>query len=87
MPPDVVTYRLKVPTLAPPPVTAVISVDETTVTLVAAMAPLHAPLPWPITTVAPARKPVPVTVIRVPPLFGPVFGLTPETVGVAPGTA
>ena len=38
--PDFEEYsRLKVPTLAPPPVTAVISVEETSVTSVAAMAP------------------------------------------------
>src|SRR6185295_643562 len=35
----------------------------------------------PITTSEPAVKFVPVTVISVPPLVGPAFGLTPMTVG------
>ena len=81
VPPEVVTNRLQVPVLAPPPVTAVISVEETTLTLVAAMAPVPEPLPWPITTVAPATKPVPVMVMAVPPVVGPELGLTAETVG------
>ena len=59
---------------------AVISVEETTTTFVAAIA-LVVPLPWPISTLAPAAKPVPVTVMGVPPLVGPLFGLTLETVG------
>ncbi len=80
MPPVVVTNGLNAPALAPPPVTAVISVGETTLTLVAAMAPV-VPLPWPITTLAPVTKPVPVMVMPVPPFVGPVFGLTFVTVG------
>ena len=81
MPPEVITNKLHVPALAPPPVTAVISVGDTTLTLVAAMAVGPAPLPWPIFTVAPVTKPVPVMVMAVPPEVGPVFGLTAETVG------
>ena len=45
------------------------------------MAPVPAPLPWPITTVAPLMKPVPVMVMAVPPVTGPEFGLTADTVG------
>ena len=68
--------------MAPPPVVAVISVDETTLTWVAAMAPVNGPLPWPMPTVAPEMNPVPVTVIAVPPEVGPVSGETAETVGM-----
>src|ERR1700733_5890957 len=75
------TKRLKLPALAPPPVTAVILVDVTMTTLVALMAVGPAPLPWAISTVAPETKPVPVMVIAVPPLVGPVFGETELTVG------
>jgi len=81
VPPEVVTKRLKVPALAPPPVVAVISVGETTFTLVAAMAPLS-PLPWPMATVAPETNPVPVIVMDVPPVVGPELGETLVTVGV-----
>lgn len=77
----VVTYRLKVPALAPPPVVAVISVDETTTTLVAAIAPT-VPSPWPITTVAGLAKKIPVIVMAVPPLVGPLFGVIPRTLAV-----
>ncbi len=83
VPPEVVTNRLQVPALAPPPVTAVILVEETTVTLVAEMAPVTAPLPWPTVTLAPAMKPVPVMVMAVPPEVGPELGETPVTVGTA----
>ena len=41
----VTTNRFDWPAVAPPPVVAVISVEETTVTLVAAMAPVPAPCP------------------------------------------
>ena len=58
---------------------AVISVEETTSTFVAAMAPVL--LPWPISTLAPVTKPVPSMVMAVPPVVGPLFGETPETVG------
>jgi len=67
--------------VAPPPVVAVISVGDTTLTLLAAMAPVTAPLPWPIVTVAPAMKSVPVMVTAVLPEAGPELGETPETVG------
>jgi len=53
----------------------VISVPETTVTLLAAVAPKA--------TVAPEMNPVPVIVTDVPPAVGPLFALTPETVGTA----
>src|ERR1039458_4489269 len=75
------THRVQVPALAEPPVVAVISVGETTVTLDAAMAVDPVPLPWPISTVAPATKPVPVILILVPPFTVPDAGLTEETVG------
>jgi hypothetical protein len=45
IPPLVVTKTLHVPNLVPRPVMAVIWVGETTVTLVAGMAPVPAPLP------------------------------------------
>jgi len=80
VPPDVVTNRLKVPAWAPPPVVAVISVGETTVTAVAGMAGL---VPCPTFTLAPLTKPVPVMVMAVPPVVGPDLGLTADTVGTA----
>jgi hypothetical protein len=79
VPPVVVTDTFQVPAAAPPPVTAMISVAETTWTPVAAMAP--ALLPWLIATEAPGRNPVPVIVMEVPPVVGPEPGLTVETVG------
>jgi hypothetical protein len=81
VPPEVVTKRVHVPALASPPVTAVISVGETTLTFEARIAPVPAPLPCPMTTVAPGTKPVPVIVTKVPPVVGPDVGLTDETVG------
>ena len=81
VPPVVWTNRLQVPALAPPPVTAVISVEETTLTLVAGITPVTEPEPWPITTVAPVTKPVPVMVMGVPPVVGPESGVTLVTVG------
>src|SRR5205823_11966521 len=54
-------------------VVAVICVALTTTTFVAAVPPK--------VTVAPAAKFVPVIVTPVPPAAGPVFGLTPLTVG------
>ena len=62
---------------------AVISVGETTTTLDAGIAVGPAPLPCPISTVAPATKPVPVILIEVPPFTVPDAGLTEETMGVA----
>ena len=57
----------------PAGVTAVMLVDETTFTLVAATPPT-------VTLVAPVRF-VPVIVIAVPPRVVPDDGLTPEIVG------
>ncbi len=57
-------------------------VEETTTTLDAGIAVGPAPLPCPISTVAPATKPVPVILISVPPLTVPDAGLTEETVGL-----
>jgi hypothetical protein len=73
VPPAVVTSTLAVP--APAGVTAVIEVDETTVTLVAAVPPI-------VTPVAPV-KPVPVIVTDVPPAVGPELGEIALTVGGA----
>jgi hypothetical protein len=58
---------------------AVICVELTTLTPVAAIAPAPAPLPWPITTVSPWTNPLPVIVIDVPPLTGPELGDTMKT--------
>ena len=77
------TYTTKVPAFAPPPVVAVISVGETTETLVAAIAPDFGPLPWAITTMSPVAKPLPVSVMLVPPVVGPLLGLTEATVVTA----
>ena len=85
VPPEVMTNRLHVPALAPPPVVAVISVEETTSTLVAAMAVGPDPLPWPITTLAPGMNPVPLMVMGVPPAIGPELGETAVTVGTTAG--
>ena len=68
-----------------PPVVAVISVEETTSTLVAAMAVGPDPLPWPITTLAPGMNPVPLMVMGVPPAIGPELGETAVTVGTTAG--
>ena len=59
----------------PAGVTAVTVVELTTLTEVAAT-------PSIVTELAPVKF-VPVIVIAVPPLVGPVFGLTDEIVGVA----
>ena len=85
VPPDVVTKRFQVPARAPPPVTAVISVGEITLTFLAVIAADPPVVLWLILTVAPATKPVPVIVMTVPPVGGPDFGLTPVTVGVTLG--
>lgn len=55
------------------PVTAVIEVDETTSTLVAAVPP--------IATVAPVTKPVPVSVTGCAPPIGPLDGVIDVIVG------
>ena len=73
VPPAVVTATLFAPAL-PAGVTAVMLVDETTFTLVAATPPI-------VTLLAPVKF-VPVMVIAVPPRVGPDDGLTPEIVGV-----
>lgn len=57
------------------PVIAVIEVDETTSTLVAAVPP--------IATVAPVTKPVPVIVTASPPASRPLDGAIDVIVGVA----
>ena len=67
-----VTVTVTAPAV-PAGVVAVIDVLLTTVTLVAAALPN--------VTVAPAPKFVPVIVIAVPPVVGPVLGLTLVTVG------
>jgi hypothetical protein len=72
VPPGVVTAMLFAPAL-PAGVTAVMLVDETTFTLVAATPPT-------VTLVAPVKS-VPVMVIAVPPRVVPDDGLTPEIVG------
>ena len=59
----------------PAGLSAVIVVALTTTTSVAAVVPKS-------TAVAPVN-PVPVIVTRVPPAAGPLFGLTPVTVGAA----
>jgi len=74
VPPAVVTVTFTVAALSAGLV-AVISVPETTVTPVAAVEPKA--------TVAPEMNPVPVIVTDVPPAVGPLFALTPETVGTA----
>ena len=73
VPPAVVTAILFAPAL-PAGVTAVMLVDETTITLVAAT-------PSTVTLLAPVKS-VPVMVIAVPPRVVPEDGLTPEIVGV-----
>jgi hypothetical protein len=65
-----VTYTVPVPAGE----VAVIEVELTTVTAVAGAEPKS--------TIAPLAKPVPLMVTLVPPLAGPVAGLTPLTVGV-----
>jgi hypothetical protein len=67
-----VTVTVTAPAV-PAGVVAVIDVLLTTTTLAAAVLPN--------VTVAPVAKLVPVMVTEVPPVVGPVFGLTPVTVG------
>jgi hypothetical protein len=74
VPPGVVTDTVFAPAV-PTGVTAVTIVELTTLTEVAAT-------PSIVTKFAPVRF-VPVIVIAVPPVVGPVFGLTDEIVGVA----
>ena len=74
VPPDVVTRTLALPAV-PAGVTAVIDVEDTTVTEVAAAPPI-------VTAVAPV-KPVPEMVTLVPPAIGPVLGEIALTVGAA----
>jgi hypothetical protein len=69
-----VTVTVTAPAL-PAGVVAVIDVLLTTTTFVAAALPN--------VTVAPVAKFVPVMVIAVPPVVGPLFGLTLATVGDA----
>jgi len=73
-PPGLVTVTVTAPALLAG-VVAVIVVLLTTTTFVAA--------PLPKVTVAPETKFVPVIVTAVPPLAGPLFGLTLVTVGEA----
>ena len=75
VPPPVVTVTSTVP--VPAGAVAVMDVALLTVKVVAAVAPNF-------TAVAPVRL-VPVMVTEVPPVLGPVVGLTPVTVGA--GTA
>jgi hypothetical protein len=70
--PLTVTVTVTAPAL-PAGVVAVMVVLFTTATLVAAVLPN--------VTVAPVAKLVPVMVTAVPPAVGPLFGLTPLTVG------
>ncbi len=72
VPPAVVTDTLCAPAV-PAGVSAVIDVDETTTTFVAATAPTF--------TLVASVKFVPVMVISVAPVMGPEFGLTLEIVG------
>jgi hypothetical protein len=72
--PTLVTVTVTAPAL-PAGVVAVIDVLLTTTTLVAAVLPN--------VTVAPVAKFVPVIVTAVPPVVGPLFGLTTVTVGDA----
>jgi len=72
-PPEFVTVTVTAPAL-PAGVVAVIVVPLTTTTFVAEL--------FPNFTVAPAAKFVPVIVTAVPPVVGPLFGLTLVTVGV-----
>ena len=71
--PLTVTVTVTAPAV-PAGVVAVMVVLFTTVTLVAAAEPK--------VTVAPEAKLVPVIVTAVPPATGPLFGLTPLTVGL-----
>jgi len=77
----VVTNTLHRPTLAPLTAVAVISVEDCTTTLVAAMVLAQPLKPRPTATVAPATKPVPVMVMGVPVEAAPDDGLTEVTVG------
>ena len=78
MPPGVVTKTLAVPTL-PAGVIAVMVVELTTVTLVAAT-------PRIVTALAPVKS-VPIMVMVVPPAVEPVLGEILVTVGRAAGAA
>ena len=73
-PPEPSTITLTVP--APAGLVAVISVAETTSTLVARVVPNS--------TIEPSLKFVPVMITVVPPAAGPKSGLTPVTVGRCP---
>ena len=73
VPPDVVTVTSTVPVVNFAGEVAVTVVELTTLTPVAAVPPKL--------TVAPLMKFVPVIVTAVPPPDGPLFGLTPVTVG------
>jgi hypothetical protein len=73
VPPGVVIDTVFAP-IVPAGVTAVTVVELTTLTEVAATPPI-------VTELAPVKF-VPVIVIAVPPVVGPVFGLTDEIVGV-----
>ena len=77
VPPGVVTTTLFAPA-APAGVTAVMTVEETTTTLVAVTPPT-------VTVDAPERF-VPVIVIAVPPNVDPDVGETEDTVGAGGGT-
>ena len=70
---ELVTVTVTAPAL-PAGVVAVIVVPFTTTTLVAELLPNF--------TVAPLAKFVPVIVTALPPVVGPLFGLTLVTVGV-----
>ena len=78
VPPGVVTATLFAPTV-PAGVTAVMLVDETTTTLVAATPPT-------VTLVAPVKS-QPVIVIGVPPAVGPDIGVIDVIVGCGSGAA
>ena len=74
VPPALVTKTLLLAPAVPAGVVAVIVVELTTITLVAATPPM-------VTTLGPATKLVPVMVIKVPPATGPLVGETLVTVG------
>jgi hypothetical protein len=78
VPLGVVTSTLAVPTV-PAGVVAVILVELTTITLVAAVPPM-------VTAVAPVKS-VPVMVIAVPPAVEPLVGEILVTVGAARGAS
>ena len=78
VPPGVVTVTSTAPCV-PAGAVAVMELAETTVKLAAFAAPNR-------TAVAPV-SPVPVIVTTVPPVVGPLFGLTDVTVGAGGGAA